>query len=118
MAVVLPEPLGPTSPRISPDATWKLNPSSAWKPPKRLTSFETVRMGALSGDMPAPASCERHQPGGQKQHQPHDQETVDELKILRRGEADQIVDSVENDDADNRAANRGDAAKQREHDRE
>src|ERR1700729_1662155 len=117
MAVVLPEPLGPTSPRISPDATWKLNPPSAWKPPKRLTSFETLRMGALSGDMPPPPCRERNQASGEKQHQPHDQEPVDQLEILRRGESDQIVDAIEDDDADDRAGDRGNAPKQCKHDR-
>jgi hypothetical protein len=29
IAVVLPEPFGPTKPRISPGTTWKLRPSSA-----------------------------------------------------------------------------------------
>src|ERR1700750_513250 len=94
IAVVLPEPLGPTSPRISPDETWKLKPSSAQKPPKRFTRLETLRNGALSVDMPSLASCERHQSCGKKQHQPHDQEAVDQLKVLRRGKSDQVVDAV------------------------
>src|ERR1700761_1478684 len=117
IAVVLPEPLGPTSPKISPGTTWKLRPSSAWKPPKRLTSFATLRMGVSSGDMPPPARCQRHQARGQEQHQPHDQEAIDQLEILRRGEADQIVDAIEDDDADDRSGDGGDTAEQREHDR-
>src|SRR5690348_12170142 len=103
IAVVLPEPLGPTRPKISPGTTWKLRPSSAWKPPKRFTSPETLRMGFVSGDMPSPARCKRHQPGRQEQHQPHDQEAIDELEILRGGEADQVVDAIEDDNADDRA---------------
>src|SRR5581483_3142037 len=106
MAVVLPDPLGPTSPKISPAETWKLKPSSAKKPPKRFTSLETPRMGsrmgAFSGDMPPPARCERYEASGQEQHEPHDQEAIDQLKILRRREADQIVDAIENDHADDR----------------
>src|SRR6201747_782532 len=70
-------------------------------------------MGALSGDMPAPSCCERYQASGKKQHQPHDQQPVDELEILRGGEPDQIVDAVENEDTDDRAADRGDPAEQR-----
>src|ERR1700758_1704890 len=98
IAVVLPEPLGPTSPRISPGTTWKFRPSSAWKPPKRLTSFVTSRIGFISGDMPSPPRCQRHQTRRQKQHQSHDQQAIDQLEILRRGESDQIVDAVEDDD--------------------
>src|ERR1700761_2127825 len=88
IAVVLPEPFGPTSPKISPGTTWKLTPSSAGKPPKRLITFETVRIGLLSGDMPAPPCCQRDKSRRQEQHQPHDQETVDQLEILRRRKAD------------------------------
>src|SRR6202035_5910275 len=101
----------------APDATWKHNPSSAWYPPKRFVTLATLRMGAVSGDMPAPAGCERHQACGEKQHEPHDQEAIDQLEILRRGESDQIVDTIEDDDADDRAADRGNAAEQRKHDR-
>src|SRR6185437_7315808 len=116
IAVVLPEPFGPTSPKISPGTTWKLRPSSAWKPPKRFITLETVRMGLLSGDTPAPPRCERDQASGQEQHQAHDQQAVNKLEILRRGKADQIVDAVEEDDADDRTGDGGDAAEQREHD--
>src|ERR1700748_2910598 len=115
IAVVLPEPLGPTRPRISPDTTWKLKQQSAWKPPKRFTSLETLRIGFRSGDMPPPARCERHETCGQEQHQPHDQQAIDELEILRRGETDQIVDAVEDQHAEDRAGDGGDAAEQREH---
>src|SRR5579871_689574 len=111
MAVVLPEPFGPTRPRISPAATWKLRPSSAEKPPKRFTRPVTLRMGfVVSGDMPSPPCCQRHQAGRQEQHEPHDQKTIDQLKILRRCEADQIVDAVEDDhpsDAQQRRAQSG-----------
>src|SRR6516165_7666476 len=116
IAVVLPEPFGPTNPRISPAATWKLSPSSAKKPPKRFTRPETLRMAALSGDMPAPAGCQRHQASREEQHEPHDQQTIDQLEILRGGEADQIVDAVEDDDADDRTRDRSNATKQRKDD--
>src|SRR5581483_9019795 len=118
IAVVLPEPLGPTSPRISPDVTWKLRPSSARKPPKRFTSLVTLRIGVASGDMPSPPRCKRHQTCRQEQHQSHDQQAVNQLEILRGGKTDQIVDAIENDDADDRAGDGGDAAEQREHDGE
>src|ERR1700741_396583 len=119
IAVVLPEPLGPTRPRISPGATWKLKPSSARKPPKRFTSFATLRIGSvISGDMPSPPRRQRHQPRRQEQHQAHDQKTIDQLEILRRGEPDHIVDAIEDDHADNGAGDGGNPAEQREHDGE
>src|SRR5262245_58845304 len=118
IAVVFPEPLGPTSPRISPGATWKLSPSSAVKPTKRSTSFWTLRMGFCSGDMPASSRRERDQPRRKEQHQPHDQQAIDQLKVLRRGEADQVVDTVQDDHTDDRAGDGGHATEQREHDGE
>src|SRR3972149_10950774 len=39
--VVLPDPLGPMRPRISPFSTWKETPLTAASPPKFLTSFST-----------------------------------------------------------------------------
>ena len=51
--VVLPAPLAPRNPKISPGATLKLMPSTAVKLPKRLVSF-SVRMTASWPD----ANCE------------------------------------------------------------
>src|SRR5260370_3218585 len=97
MQVALPEPLGPTRPRISPGFRSKLKPSSARKPPNRLTRFSTVRSGErfASGDIDPPAAQQRDQPGRQEQHQPHDEEAVDELRILRPPDADAVVNAVE-----------------------
>ena len=53
IAVVLPAPLAPRNPKISPGATLKLMPSTAVKLPKRLVSF-SVRMTASWPD----ANCE------------------------------------------------------------
>src|SRR4051812_6875269 len=39
--VVLPAPLGPMSPRISPSLMWKLTSSRAVRPPKRSVSAST-----------------------------------------------------------------------------
>src|SRR5260221_14275283 len=104
MQVVLPEPLGPTRPRISPDFRSKLKPSSARKPPKRLTRFSTVRSGerGVSGDIDPPTAQQRDQSGRQEQHQPHDEEAVDELEILRRRDADAVVNAGGDDDAEQR----------------
>src|SRR6516164_8770839 len=102
MHVVLPEPFGPTRPRISPVLTARFKPSSARKPPKRFTKPSTVRSGARSGDIDAPALQQRDEAVRQEQHQDHDQGTVDQLKILRSGNADDVVDAVENDDAEDR----------------
>src|SRR5688572_25299846 len=43
MSVDLPEPFGPTSPKISPSPTWPDTPSRAWTPPKCLTRFSNRR---------------------------------------------------------------------------
>src|SRR5579883_580249 len=118
MQVVLPEPLGPTRPRISPGFRWKVSPSSARKPPKRLTSPSTSSSGVTSGDIDPPAAEQRDEPGRQEQHQPHDEEAVDELEILRRRDADGVVDAIEDDDAENGSDDRRGAAEQREDDGE
>src|SRR3972149_293080 len=51
--VVLPDPLGPMRPRISPFSTWKETPLTAARPPKYLTSFSTwkyaTRLSLSSG---------------------------------------------------------------------
>src|SRR6266849_1430870 len=117
MQVVLPESLGPTRPRISPRWRWKLTPSRARKPPKRFTRFSTLRIGG-SGDMDPPAAQQRGEAIGQEQHQPHDQEAIDELEILRRGDADRVVEAVEQDDAEQRPQHRRGAAEEREDDGE
>src|SRR5262245_16718890 len=75
-------------------------------------------MGFCSGDMPPPARCQRYETSGQEQHQPHDQKAIDQLEILRRGEADHVVDAIEDEDADNRTRDGGNAAEQREYDGE
>src|SRR5260221_12490737 len=102
MQVVLPEPLGPTRPRISPDFRSKLKPSSARKPPKRLTRFSTVRSGerGVSGDIDPPTAQQRDQSGRQEQHQPHDEEAVGELEILRRREPEGVGNSVKEEEAE------------------
>src|SRR5258705_10995033 len=48
-SVVLPEPLGPMRPRISPSRTSKDTPFSAVKPPKCLVRLVTVSMGTDAG---------------------------------------------------------------------
>jgi hypothetical protein len=45
-SVVLPEPFGPISPRISPSRTSKETPLSAVNPPKRLVTPATLSMSA------------------------------------------------------------------------
>src|SRR5215471_8872508 len=42
IAVVLPAPLAPRKPKISPRSTSKVSPSTAVKPPNRLVSFRQV----------------------------------------------------------------------------
>src|SRR5271166_2323642 len=102
MQVVLPEPLGPTSPRISPPCKLKVTPSSARKPPKRFTRPSMARSGAASRDIDPSAPQQRYETIGQEQHESHDQQTVDELKVLRRGNADCVIDAIENNDPEDR----------------
>ncbi len=47
MVVVLPAPFGPTSPTISPGATWKLTSSTAFSSPKDLHRCWAERTGAV-----------------------------------------------------------------------
>src|SRR5260221_10357544 len=97
MQVVLPEPLGPTRPRISPDFRSKLKPSSARKPPKRLTRFSTVRSGerGVPRDIDPPTAQQRDQSGRQEQHHPPDEEAATELATLRRRDAHGVVNAIE-----------------------
>src|SRR5579863_4636907 len=118
MQVVLPEPFGPTRPRISPAPTPKLKTSSARKPPKRFTRPSTVKSGGVSGDIDPPSLQQRDEAVRQEQHQAHDQRAVEQLEILRRRDADGVVDPIENGDAEDRSDDRGVAAEQREHDGE
>src|SRR5689334_9669694 len=96
MQVVLPDPFGPTSPSTSPAVRWKDTPSSARNPPKRLTSCSTCNNGVAgaSGGTNASARQQGHESVREKQHESHDQCAVDELKILRHGNPDRVVDSV------------------------
>src|ERR1039458_595496 len=100
--VVLPEPLGPIKPRISPSFTARLNRSSATRPPKRmdrLSQASSVLIGLPWGGpsgswLPAGkivAHLARHQPTGPEQedqdHQPDVQQQavfLDELQLLRQ----------------------------------
>src|SRR5690606_14026456 len=43
MRVDLPDPFGPTKPRISPPETCPVTPSRAWTPPKCFTTFSKRR---------------------------------------------------------------------------
>ena len=47
MVVVLPAPLGPSSPKISRSSMPKDTPSTAWKPLKDLERFVTDRKGGM-----------------------------------------------------------------------
>src|SRR5581483_466875 len=54
MVVVLPEPLGPMSPRISPRRMARESPSTATTPPKRLTTPRVSRAGGSAAPAAAP----------------------------------------------------------------
>src|SRR5262250_1828331 len=73
ISVVLPEPLGPISPKRSPAFTERLSPFTAVKPPKRLVSPSTSRRAATST---APQAL--HQPEdtlGRQHHEGHQYHT-------------------------------------------
>src|ERR1700677_3158259 len=116
MQVVLPDPFGPTMPRISPAPTEKLKTSSARKPPKRFTRPSTESSGAASRDIDAPSLQQRDQAVRQEHNQAHDQRAINELKVLRCGNADSVVDAVENNGAEDRPGHRRAAAEQNKHD--
>src|SRR5437899_745448 len=116
MQVVLPEPFGPTRPRISPGSRWKLSSSSARKPPKRLTRPFTAKSGCGSGDIDPPAPEQRDEAVRQEQHETHDQHAVDELEILRGRDANRVVNAVEDKDAKDRPEYGRGAAEQSKHD--
>src|SRR6266567_3323737 len=118
MHVVLPEPFGPTRPRISPGFRSKLSSSSARKPPNRLTRPLTARSGDASGDIDPPSPEQRYEAVRQEQHQPHDQHAVDQLEILRGGNAHGVVDAIEDQHAEDRPEHGRGAAKKRKHDGE
>src|ERR1700761_606924 len=100
MQVVLPEPFGPTSPSTSPGFRWNATPSSARKPPKRFTSPSTRSSG--SGDTDASAGQQGDEAVRQEQHQQNDQRAIGELEVLRHGDADYVVDAIEDEDAQQR----------------
>ena len=88
MQVVLPEPFGPTRPRISPgmhmeaDAVERAEAAEALD---QLLDPQQRRAAAwIQGTSIPQRLKQRHQPVGQEQHQPHDQHAVDQLEILRR----------------------------------
>ena len=60
-AVVLPEPLGPISPRISPSCTSNDTAFSAVKPPNRFVSSRTFSTGAAH----APRRARHRRRGGE-----------------------------------------------------
>src|SRR5579883_1721988 len=99
-SVVLPEPLGPISPTISPASTWKVMPRSAWTPPKDLArpviskSATALPRGTGPGSARGPQG---RKPCGLDEDGGHEQETVQrrarspagaEGRIGRLGEGD------------------------------
>src|SRR5262249_2648166 len=79
-SVVFPAPFGPMSPTISPGATSKLAPATAWRPPKRLrTSTTSSRATSAARGPPArPQALEiRVRPLGKEQHHPDQECAVD-----------------------------------------
>src|SRR3974377_2210359 len=51
IVVVLPAPLGPSRPTISPGDTWNDTPSTAFRVPKDLARRSTARTGGAGGDI-------------------------------------------------------------------
>src|SRR5512134_4096040 len=90
--VVLPDPLGPMRPRISPCSTWKETPLTAARPPKYLTSFSTWKKAtrlSLSGGFGSEEGIPdfrpvSHDPVGQ--HEDHDDHEDAEPENVRAGD--------------------------------
>src|SRR5579875_43064 len=117
MQVVLPDPLGPTRPRISPGLRSKLTPSRARNPPKRFTRDSTRRrIGPASGDIDP--SEPQHGDEAVGEDEADNEGPVDQLEVLRGRDADGVVDAVEDADAEEGTHGGGGAPEQREDDRE
>ena len=95
-------------------------PSSARKPPKRLTrAARPCRSGGAGQGTSMPRRCSSEtSPFGRNSTSAMMSEAVDELEILRRRDADGVVDAVEDNHAEDRPEQRRGAAEQREHDGE
>src|SRR5881409_3063753 len=75
-SVVLPAPLGPTRPRISPAATDSETSSSARKPPNATPIASSSSMsGAQAEPMPQATQQQRHQSVGTAQNHQNQQRT-------------------------------------------
>src|SRR5579875_3182653 len=101
MQVVLPDPLGPTRPRISPGLRSKLTPSRARNPPKRFTRDSTRRrIGPASGDIDPSEPQHGDEAVGEEEDEADNEGPVDQLEVLRGRDADGVVDAVEDADAE------------------
>src|SRR5262245_29508636 len=109
-SVVLPAPLGPIRPRISPGATEKSTALVATSPPKRLDRRWVARIGARSAisRLPHPLSeqpARTQQQDGKQQH-----ESVGILIGRRDHHGAERFDDAEEEPGNQRARDRAEAA--------
>src|SRR6185312_8123949 len=110
-SVVLPAPLGPIRPTISPERTSSEAWSTALRPPNALESARTSSMAAASEQAGEAVGQAGHD---QDQHRAVDDQ-AERLHVLEHGEdagggARQLIDRGEGDRADQRAEDGADAA--------
>src|SRR6266508_6243008 len=114
--VVLPAPLGPMSPRISPASTVKEKRSTARSPPKSRVRSLTVR-SAMAPRSPAPrpgSARAAPYPLGQVADDQHHEETIEDQVADLEALAEELPDGGEKDGADDGADHGGEAADHRD----
>src|SRR5208282_1438905 len=106
--VVLPAPLGPISPRISPRSSRIETSSLATRPPKRLVRPRVSRSLAMLSRLPRPLAEETGR--AQQEDEKHEREAIGVL-IRRRDEGGtQAFDDAEHEPADERPRDRAEPA--------
>src|SRR6202049_1691222 len=128
-SVVLPAPLGPMIPKMSPGITSKSMRSRARRPPKRLEMPRTessasagigdppVRSEGGGGERRQPSS-DAHQPVGLVEHDENEEPTIDEEKrIAQSGDGEEFdLERAEDNRPEDRTNDGADAAEDRHQD--
>src|SRR5713226_5158142 len=120
-SVVLPAPLGPMIPKISPRFTSKSTEARASSPPKRFEILRKERsVSAGIGNPPArPGGCQRrqppshsHQPVRLVEHDENEEPAVDEQKrVPQSGDGKKLdLERTEDERSEDRPDDRADAA--------
>src|SRR5690606_26512056 len=113
--VVLPAPLGPIRPRMSPWATRNDTASTAFRPPKRRLVPSTVSMSGMAASARLPhALPQRHQPARLEQDDGDQDEAVGQLRdtgaLAGQPVVEQFFQRDDEQGADQRTGHGADAA--------